>query len=147
MIILKNEKLHFLKSSLIFTGSVLCQFIKNIDFLLVCWFLAINLTKFSSPKQNLHNPPDIILLSEEDFRNFNVSTNVRRILLTSCLAKADTIRNILIIYSYIDNHYLRKKTFFLRSPTENLVLWLNIAKNCILKYLISIKKSRLNKVI
>ena len=58
-IFLKNEKLYFLKSCLIFLGSVLCQFLKKSIFLLACWFLAKNLTKFESPKQNLHDPPDI----------------------------------------------------------------------------------------
>ena len=40
----KTEKLYFLKTSLIFLDSVLCQFLIDNIFLLACWFLAINLT-------------------------------------------------------------------------------------------------------
>ena len=58
-IFLKNEKLHFLKSSLIFLGSVPCQLLKKSIFLLACWFFAKNFTKCESPKQNSHDPPDI----------------------------------------------------------------------------------------
>ena len=69
-IFLKNEKLYFLKSSLIFIGSVLCQFLKKCIFLLAGWFLATNLTKFESLTQNLHNP--LTLACATTVENFQI---------------------------------------------------------------------------